>query len=352
MTSFPGSRLKGETSTLCLLEAYCQQTLSLGFVGLSKTIPNITTSWLHWNKALDIGVQHFLRNPPQAIKYAGHDMSPPSLRHFASLKFKGVVKWSNVTVEQLEVVGLDPEPKVTKVVNGMSQQDPILHQLIKRDHILVPEAGSVPYRLDSPSTRGFFVECGALDGETRSNTLSLERDLGWEGILIEGDPKSIPKIKKRQRKAYVVPHCLATEQRTMAVTYGSFFNLGRIVNSSPDKRGNRLVNVLCLPLYAILKAVKVARVDYFSLDVEGHELQILQTIPWSQVDIRTLSVEFKHIGEFDKRGSQSELVSYMASQGYRVVSKVINGGSLANDLIFAKIGFNEDMDKDIKDWIT
>ena len=29
---------------------------------------------------------------------------------------------------------------------------------------------------------GFFVECGALDGETRSNTLMLERDYGWKVI--------------------------------------------------------------------------------------------------------------------------------------------------------------------------
>ena len=31
----------------------------------------------------------------------------------------------------------------------------------------------------------FFVECGALDGELRSNTLYLERALGWGGLVIE-----------------------------------------------------------------------------------------------------------------------------------------------------------------------
>ena len=38
---------------------------------------------------------------------------------------------------------------------------------------------------------GFFVECGAFDGETRSNTLNLERDLGWTGVLIEADPVNL-----------------------------------------------------------------------------------------------------------------------------------------------------------------
>ena len=36
------------------------------------------------------------------------------------------------------------------------------------------------------------------------------------------------------------------------------------------------------------------RVDYLSLDVEGAELAVLETIPFDRVDIRTLSVEVEH----------------------------------------------------------
>ena len=45
---------------------------------------------------------------------------------------------------------------------------------------------------------------------------------------------------------------------------------------------------LCLPLYSILLAMGNPTVDYFSLDVEGAELAILQAIPWDKVDIKVL----------------------------------------------------------------
>jgi hypothetical protein len=57
---------------------------------------------------------------------------------------------------------------------------------------------------------GFFVECGALDGELRSNTLFMERTLGWEGVLIEADPKNFLKVQEKNRRAWTVPACLST----------------------------------------------------------------------------------------------------------------------------------------------
>ena len=44
-----------------------------------------------------------------------------------------------------------------------------------------------------------------------------------------------------------------------------------------------VVDVLCLPLFTLLAALDFPTVDFFSLDVEGAELGILQTIPWHQV---------------------------------------------------------------------
>jgi hypothetical protein len=67
---------------------------------------------------------------------------------------------------------------------------------------------------------GFFVECGALDGETRSNTLYLERALDWEGLLIEADPDNFREIKGKGRvKAWTSDSCLSTNYFPQVVSH-------------------------------------------------------------------------------------------------------------------------------------
>jgi len=44
-----------------------------------------------------------------------------------------------------------------------------------------------------------------------------------------------------------------------------------------------MLNVTCLPVWSILQALDIKVVDYFSLDIEGNELQVLKTIPFDQV---------------------------------------------------------------------
>jgi len=43
---------------------------------------------------------------------------------------------------------------------------------------------------------GFFIEIGAYDGITLSNTYSLEKDFGWDGICVECNPEIIPLLPK------------------------------------------------------------------------------------------------------------------------------------------------------------
>ena len=71
--------------------------------------------------------------------------------------------------------------------------------------------------------------------------------------------------------------------------------------------------VPCYPIYSLLLATNVTRMDFFSLHVDGVERGILKSIPIvDKVDIRTLAVETK-----DAR-SKKEIYFFMESNGCRV----------------------------------
>lgn len=68
------------------------------------------------------------------------------------------------------------------------------------------------------------MECGALDGETRSNTLIFERSRGWNGLLIEADPSNYALVKKKNRKAFTINACLSIYPYPVKVSLTTYFN--------------------------------------------------------------------------------------------------------------------------------
>jgi hypothetical protein len=55
--------------------------------------------------------------------------------------------------------------------------------------------------------------------------------------------------------------------------------------------GSQTVRMQCLPLYSLLKALNRTRGDFLSPDIEGPEYELLLTLPWDKVHVRTISVE-------------------------------------------------------------
>ena len=50
--------------------------------------------------------------------------------------------------------------------------------------------------------------------------------------------------------------------------------------------------VLCILLFSILEAIVMTHIHFFSLDVEGAELDILKTIPFEKVNIDVFVIEY------------------------------------------------------------
>lgn len=125
----------------------------------------------------------------------------------------------------------------------------------------------------------------------------MERTMQWNGLLIEADQTSFGKLLSRRRKSYSLPVCLSLQPFPTQVTFEVVYAVGSIQElQNPDmsqgrsSRNANLITVQCFPLYSILLAVGQTQVDFFSLDVEGHELRILATIPWHKVNIKVCTL--------------------------------------------------------------
>ena len=50
----------------------------------------------------------------------------------------------------------------------------------------------------------------------------------------------------------------------------------------------------CYPVMSLMLAMNVTKLDFFSLDVEGAEYPILDTLPFDRLDVSVLAVEVAH----------------------------------------------------------
>ena len=118
------------------------------------------------------------------------------------------------------------------------------------------------------------------------------------------------------------------------VSFQQSENTGKIADFDVGYTHNGYADVQCFPFETMMTALNVSTIDYFSLDVEGAELDILRTIPFNKFDIKTLSVEFIHDAE-----GKVAIKEHMLRHGYLVHSEVTHPNWLANDFIFVKKSF-------------
>ncbi len=149
---------------------------------------------------------------------------------------------------------------------------------------------------NSPS--GFFVEFGATDGVSLSNTYLLETHLGWTGILSE-PARGWHAALERNRRCTIDKRCVWSQTGDRV-----FFNevddreLSTVkVFSGSDghaksRRRGTIYEVETVSLLDLLREHHAPKIiDYLSIDTEGSEFEILREFDFSQFSFRAVTVE-------------------------------------------------------------
>ena len=154
------------------------------------------------------------------------------------------------------------------------------------------------------SRNGFFVDLAANIAIDNSNTLTLERDFGWRGILIEANPKYWWGLLHRNASLFLGPVGAADER----VTFNLHDETSGIVGSDFDRKpGSGGISYTTTSLASVLRHFGAPRqIDFFSLDVEGAESLVMKDFPWDTYNFSVLNVE----------RPKPDLQQWLADHGY------------------------------------
>ena len=178
---------------------------------------------------------------------------------------------------------------------------------------------------------GVFVDVGAYDGITWSNSLPLEKYFGWRGLAIEPIGSMVEVIQKN-RSAIIFPGCAWSYEGE--IDFQEVEGYAQMLSGVPDafvkehsdrikgdieSHGGRtfIRKVKCAPLSKLLAVLGVKHVDYMSIDVECGELEVLKGFDWENHTVTLISMEANDY-------NTNEAEKFLLEKGYKKLTKVCN----------------------------
>lgn len=176
-------------------------------------------------------------------------------------------------------------------------------------------------------TPGIFVDVGAHDGKTLSNTYFLEKSLGWTGICVEPNP-TIYKELIKARSCICVDYAISDHEETMdflqlegqsEMLSGLYSKYDvrhlKVIQSYLQNTGGtmNLIEVKTVPLQTLLDKHSMNNVTYLSIDVEGAEFDVLRGIDYTKTFVDIIELE-NNYGKYTN--TFAEITAFLKSKGF------------------------------------
>jgi FkbM family methyltransferase len=154
---------------------------------------------------------------------------------------------------------------------------------------------------------GTYLEIGGADGINGSNTLALRDHLGWTGVLVEPDPSQFARLRRNRPTDTLVNAAVSPRGGRGSAVLRQVGGLSCLEEFKPDdmhaaerQSAEKFVTVETVDLTELINTL--GHIDYFSLDVEGAEYDILSSIRWNEIKPPfALTIEHNHRDDVKKR---------------------------------------------------
>jgi FkbM family methyltransferase len=182
----------------------------------------------------------------------------------------------------------------------------------------------------TPRAPGFFVEVGANDPHKGSQTWHLERR-GWRGVLVEPLPDHAKRLRQARTATVFAVACSSPENAGRVLPFYAADALSGLDRERMAPwAAPHMIHVPVRTLDQLLEEAGAPQpLDFLSVDVEGHEVEVLRGFDFARWKPRFILLE-DHVANLNRH-------RFMTAHGYRLVRRTeLNGWYVPED---APIGF-------------
>jgi FkbM family methyltransferase len=175
---------------------------------------------------------------------------------------------------------------------------------------------------------GIFLDIGAHDGKTLSNTYFLEKMRNWKGICVEAQPVLFEDLNKN-RNSINLNCAISNHNGEIEFTFvdGYANMLSGISDDYNDTHRNRILSEVerhggCInkiivksrKLQDVLDEYGIYDIDFCSIDTEGSEFRIVQSIDFTKTNIKVFIIENNY--------QDTTIKNFLEENGYYLHSKI------------------------------
>jgi FkbM family methyltransferase len=178
--------------------------------------------------------------------------------------------------------------------------------------------------------KGFYLEIGAGDGVTISNTYLLEK-LGWQGIIVDPVNYNSENIKLRKcikdnravysKSGLKLPFFAVEPNPEYTMQGENFSGILEHIGDHNKTLPNKIINVETVSLNDLLEQYNAPnKIDYISIDTEGSEFEIINNFDFNKYDVEIFTIEH------NQANFRNDIIKLLNDKGYFRLPNLSQGG--------------------------